>query len=215
MSIGDPYASTDDLKTYLGSAFKKNTLDGMADTALSWAVKTASGKVNDHCERQFNLSDVASDRIYAPNEDDFRNVDVDDFVLTEDFNLQTDPSGTGVFEVQWQSSTDYELSPLNGVVGGVPGWPYSEIHAVGGVWFPITRFRRRGTVKVTALWGWQAVPDEVHQSTLIIGHELFKLAEAAFGVAGFTAIGAQIRVRNNPMACDLIDKYQRYPILGA
>lgn len=214
MSIGDPYATVDDLKSYLGPAFLKNAANGQQDLALGWALRSASKKINKHCERQFNLADAPSDRVYSPNEDDMRYVDVDDFVLTDDFNLQTDPSGTGDFEVQWTSGLDYELLPLNGVVGGEPGWPYNQIHAVAGVWFPLVQYRRDGTVKLTALWGWAAVPDEVHQATLIMAHQVFKSAEAPFGVAGFSSMGAAVKVRDNPLVCGMLEAYQRYPILG-
>lgn len=214
MSIGDPYATLDDLKNYLGPAFRQNSANGQNDVALGWALSSVSKKINKHCGRQFNLADGPSSRIFSPNEDDMRYVDVDDFVLTDDFLLETDPSGNGSFEVTWTSGLDYELLPFNGIVEGEPGWPYSQIHAVAGVWFPLVQYRRDGTVRVTAQWGWQDVPDEVHQATLMMAHQVFKSSDAPFGIAGFSSMGAAVKVRDNPLVCEMLEAYERYPILG-
>lgn len=212
MSIGDPYATLEDFQQYLGSAFTAK-ISAQFTIQMGWALEAASDKINQHCERQFNLADGVSMRVFQPG-DDPRYVEVDDFNLTDDFSLATDPSGTGDFEVQWQSGLDYELLPLNGVVGGVPGWPYNEIHAVAGVWFPLIQFRRVGTVQVTAQWGWPSVPSAVHQACLLIAHEILKLADAPFGAAGFSAMGALVKVKDIPMAAGMLQKYMRFPING-
>lgn len=205
MAIGDAYATLEDLKTRLGPSFVGHT---EWDTVLTNVLLAISRKTEKHCGRQFNSDGGAATARYFEPSRDVRLVEVDDFVLTDDFMLQTDPSGTGDFEVTWDAPLDYELSPFNGVVDGVPGWPYYRIRAIAGVWFPLIQFRRKATVKVTAQWGWSAVPDDVHEAVLILAESYFHLKDAPFGVAGFTSFGTSVKVRDNPMACSLLDPYR-------
>lgn len=210
MAIGDAYATLADFKAFKGSEWANQTqYDGILTTVLD----AASREVERFCGRQFNTQVGETARLYTPLDGDsfsqLRWCETDDFVLTDGFVLQTDPGGNGTFEVTWSAPLDYELFPLNGVVDGEPGWPYSEIHAVGGVWFPLIEFRRKSTIKVTAQWGWEAVPEAVKMATLLIAAQVFKMKDAPLGVAGFTNFQSAIRVRDNPVACALIKKYQR------
>jgi hypothetical protein len=123
--------------------------------------------------------------------------------------VAVDSDGDGVFETTW-TAADYELRPLNGIVGGQPGWPYNQIRAVGSKCFP--RCSRRAVLQVTARWGWAAVPAPVHEACLIVASETVKLRDAPFGVAGYGDYGA-IRVRNNPMAMGMLAPYC-LPLIG-
>lgn len=203
MPLGDPYATLPQLKAYLLGSQMAAT-DTLDDNELTDALESASAEIEDHCDRQFNDAGTASPRLYKPLTSLL--VLVDDFHTTTGLVVESDDDGDGVYETTW-AAADYQLEPLNGVVGGRPGWPFCRIRAVGS--------RRFGPmVQVTARWGWAAVPAPVHQSALILAAETHKLRSAPFGVAGFGEFGV-VRVRNNPMVAKKLRRYERNPVLVA
>jgi hypothetical protein len=204
MAIGDPYASLADLKSYL-------KITGSADdTLLTFALQSASTEIERHCGRQFNQQATATARIYEP--DTWKLCYVDDFFTLTGFGIVTDPGGTNNF-TNTLTAIDYEPSPLNAMVQGQP-WVYTTIRSTGGNWFPKIQFRRRGTMQVTAQWGWASVPAPVHQACLIIAAQEFRMKDAPFGVAGMTEFGAPVKVVTIPKVVELLRKFQRYQLLG-
>lgn len=200
MAIGDPYITMTELKHYLqGMKLSQTTFDDLLD----FAINSSSEEIEQHCGRQFNKTTSATARTYAPDVPGFAHVA--DFHTTTDLVVEVDWSGSGAFET-W-SESDYELHPLNGVVSDQPGWPYWKIVPRSGRSFPCG-----GRLRVTAQWGWPAVPAPVKQAALIMAAETYKLKDAPFGVAGFDGFG-QIRVRDNAMAASKLHRYVRFPIL--
>lgn len=215
MAIGDPYATLADLRTYLGFAANQTS----KDTQLSWALDTASREIESFCGRQFNQATVATPRVYEP--ENMRTVWVDDFYTTAGLQIAVDQGGTGTFDDIW-TSADYELYPYNGVVDGMPGFPYNRVRAVRGLYFPRwsaddktwAMYLRNGVVQVTAQWGWAAVPSPVHQACLILAAQTFKLAEAPLGITGpDQSMGGVIPVSQSPHAYQKLEKYIFEPIL--
>ncbi|USC17035.1 hypothetical protein [Rhodococcus sp. 11-3] len=201
-AIGDPYVSLNEIKAYL----KVNETQFSLDDKLTLAVQAASRKINACCGRQFGRTSTATARLYEPSS--LVRLEVDDFHTTDELVVEVDSAGAGTFDQVW-SSTDYELSPRNGIVDGEPGWPYHEIHAVGGKRFPDMRFLTRcAVVRVTAQWGWAEVPGPIKQATLILASQLHKLAEAPHGVIGFGQFG-EVRVKDIPQVYSLIHAYAR------
>jgi hypothetical protein len=201
-TLGDSYATVDELATYLSIE------DDADNVRLGDALATASRQVEKWCGRQFNDAGVASTRTYAV--DDPHVVEVDDFDTGTGLVVATDEDGDGVYETTWPAG-DYELQPLNGVVDGEPGWPFWMIAATG------RRFPSRarcGRLQVTARWGWAAVPAPVKAATLILAAEGYKLSDAPFGVAGFGDFGV-VRIRDNPMAANRLAPYRRDVLLVA
>jgi hypothetical protein len=49
-------------------------------------------------------------------------------------------------------------------------------------------------VKVTALWGWTAVPVAVKQATLLQASRFFSRRHSPYGVAGSPELGSEIRL---------------------
>lgn len=200
MAFGDPYASLQDLKGYLDIDADKVA----QDANLSAALLAASDEIEKFCDRQFNKGTVATVRYFEPAS--CSRVDVDDFHTTTDLTVEL-YSGSNLYGTPI-TSTGYELQPVNGVVGGQSGWPYSEIHVHAA---HLSRsWDRSATVKVTAQWGWAAVPSAVKQATLILASQLHKLADAPFGVAGMSEFGV-VRVRDIPAVSALLAKYRRDP----
>lgn len=200
MALGDPYATLAELKARLGVG------DTADDIRLTEALASVSREINDHCRRQFNKTTTASVRLF--HRASRYVVEVDDFHTTTDLAVATDSALDGTYATAWVSA-DYQLEPLNGIVNGETGWPYSEVVSLSGAW---PSRCRRPAVQVTAQWGWAAVPAPVKEACLILAEETFKLKDAPFGVAGFGEFGP-VRVRDNPFAAKKLHPYRRDPIL--
>jgi hypothetical protein len=197
MAIGDPYATLDELKTYM-SVDNSDTLS-MYDAILVDVLDSSSREIETHCGRQFNKTDVATPREYVACATG--SIDIDDFHTKSGLVIQSGPA----YDAPW-SATDFRAYPLNGIVNGQPGWPFWTIEAVG-----IHRFGSAG-IQVTAQWGWEAVPAPVKQACLILCNETFNVRGAPLGVAGMDQFGA-IRVRESRMAVSKLRRYVRNPIL--
>jgi hypothetical protein len=175
------------------------------DVQLELALSTGSQIVTTICGRRFWQDDTVSARTFSVNHPVW--AWVDDISTTIGLIVETDTSDDGTFGTTWAAS-DYELGPANGEVGGLTGFPYSKITAVGSYTFPT--FTRRATcLRVTARWGWAAVPDPVKSATLIAAEEVWRMKDAPFGVAGINALdGALMRVRQNPFVASLLEPYR-------
>lgn len=204
MALGDSYATLDELKNRLRIGLSDTT----DDSALTSALAVASRAIDKACNRQFNDAGAVSARVFRTN--NWYRAEVDDFSTTTGLIIKSDEADDGQFEVTWQAGLDYQLEPLNGVVDGEPGWPYWIICATESNYF--NTWARWAQLEVTAQWGWAAVPAAIKEAALIVAEETFKLKDAPFGVAGFGEYGA-VRVRNNPMAWNLIAPYRRDVVL--
>jgi hypothetical protein len=203
VAIGDSYGTLAKLKARVGIPTANTT----RDAELTEKLAVASTGVNGVCHRQFQQAAAATPRDYYPRSEDL--LVVDDLYTTSGLVIAVDTSGDGTFATTL-TTADYELQPLNGIVDGEPGWPYWEIHAVGSRYWPCGT--RRASMRVTAPWGWSAVPSPVTEATLILAEEIVKLADAPFGVGGYGQFGV-IRARQNPMVLTRVQKYIREPLL--
>jgi hypothetical protein len=194
VALGDSYASVREMKARL-------TLeDEVEDVQLEAALVAASRGIEKMCGRQFNDAGVASARLYRSERS---SVNVDDFHSTVGLVVATDVTGDGTYGTAWGSAA-YELYPLNGVVDGESGWPWSRIRAgFAGC-----------MVQVTARWGWATVPAAVKESCLVSAVEIFKLKDTPFGVGGYGDFGI-IRARDNPFVARMLAPYVRHPWLAA
>lgn len=201
MALGDVYIDATDLKDRLGIE------DNDDAVRMDGAILAASRGIEKYCGRQFNDAGVVSARVFPVVSDCLAYVD--DFSTTTGLIVKTDDDDNGTFERVW-TTLDYELAPLNGVVGGEAGWPYWKIRHVG--WsrgFP--QYRRSG-LQVTAQWGWAAVPAAVTEACRIAAEEIFKLRDTPFGIGGYGDFGV-IRVRDNPFTSRMLNPYRRQAVL--
>jgi hypothetical protein len=204
MALGDSYITKDELKVFLGIELT----DTQDDARLDFARATASRGIDVVCRRQFNLTSTASARLFYPDTCDL--VEVHDFYTITGLIIEHDTSGSGADWSAW-STTDYQLEPLNGIVDGLEGFPWWRVRAVAAKGFSATR---AANVRVTAKWGWAAVPGPVKSAAFTVAEEIYKIREAPFGVAGFGQWGS-IRVRENPLAMGWIAPYRRKVVLTA
>lgn len=208
MAIGDPYVTLLEMKNYIGIDVAKVS----QDTSLTNAVDSASREIERFCNRQFNKETVATARVFEPT--DWRHAKVDDFWTTSGLLVATDSGGTGNFDTTW-SASDYELQPFNGIVDGQPGWPFNRLRSVGGFYMPTychEPYRRKAVLRITAQWGWAAVPSPVKQACFILAAQTFKLADAPFGVAGMDQFGV-VRVRDMPQVAAKLSRYVDQPVM--
>lgn len=178
--------------------------DAVDDVLLQKALTTASRGIDDKCgfpARRFYLDVAASARVYTPRgrivaTDDGEMFDVDDIGSLTGLVVETG-SGTTFTTV---AATDYETQPDNAIA---TGRPITALLRASGAWGGTTGSR----VRVTAKWGWPAIPDEVIQATLIQAERLFKRKDSPEGVLGSAEWGAVTNLaRVDPDVAELLSR---------
>ena len=140
-------------------------------------------------------------------------VEIDDLATTSGLLVQTD-TGAGTYPTTLTLNTDFMVEPRNQQFGGIGGWPYTHLRGLSLLKFPVRYYPwQPDTIKVTGTFGWAEVPAEVKQATRIIAAQMYKLADAPFGVAGFGSYG-EIRVRDIPQASTLLSPYRKGSSFG-
>lgn len=178
------YAQVTDLQAFLNIGITKDS------DLLTSLLATACLTVDRYCRRTFTVGAAATARLFRPT--DLYSFDTQDIASTSGLLIDTDSGFNGTYSLRW-ASTDYELLPLNGIGDdGRPGWPFTTIDAVGRYTFPvsISRLTRRPPpLKITALWGWAAVPESVKTATLYIAADLYHRKDVRLGIVGTEEFG--------------------------
>lgn len=138
------------------------------DALLDVALAAASRAVDDHCGRRFNADATASARVYSPCDHLVRSADGDlmivhDISSTTDLLVEVGASGGA----SWAPVTDVETGPDNALA---LGRPITFLRSLGGSWWTYTA--GTGRIRVTAHWGWPAVPEPIAQVTLSLAARL-------------------------------------------
>lgn len=182
-----PYASLELLKL----AANISSTDGTRDALLNMALVGASRGIEKYCDGRepgaFYLDAAVSARVF-----DIRGKVMQDPYWGEWIKVDDFGSTTGlIVEVSsdnssWATLTDCETRPDNALARG---------RAIDTLFSPTWQFCYRRLARVTARWGWPAVPEEVVQATLLQAQRLFKRRESPEGVAGDANWGL-VRVPN-------------------
>jgi hypothetical protein len=202
------YATLNDVKT------AARIQDGVDDSLLELAIESASRMVDEYTMRNFYNAGTAV-RVFVPDHNDV--VAIDDAISISEIAVSTMLNKT--FDQVW-SAVDYQLEPLNNVSGGLSGWPYTRIRAVGTYEFPDgnTRYRYEGrygqediaTVQVTGVWGWATVPTAVKQATIIQAMRIFKRLDSPLGVISSPDTGFfRVSNRIDPDVAMLLNSYRK------
>lgn len=175
--------------------------DTMDDALLAVLTAAVSSSVRLWCGRSFNVdaAQVASARYFEPL--DYCSVVIDDaYEITA---VATDDADDGAWSTTW-SASDYYTLPANGIgPDGQDGWPYTKIMAVESRTFP---WAARPSVKVTAKWGWEALPDSVALACRMLLAEFYKAKDG--GYATFTADNGFAVIRRNAVVRDLLQPFR-------
>jgi hypothetical protein len=194
---GTTYATLVELKLQLGIT------DTTEDTLLNKALSTASRAVEKACgNRVFTLDGSATARVYVPQGN--YDLDVDDIGTLTGLLVETG-SGTTYTTLP---ATAYETTPTTALVRGEPITSLNDL-GYAGVWWSGGVTPR---VRVTACWGWPAIPDEVSQATLITAARLFRRKGSPEGVAGFGDMGVVRVPKLDPDVQAMLQPLKRYAI---
>ena len=190
MAITNGYTTLQEVKNILRLGTAVSDDDGL----LERCIESASRHIDRYCERSFTAGSAT--RVFTPN--DSYLVEIDDLITLT--TLKTSTDADGVFDTTW-GSADYQLEPLNGIVGGVYT-PYTRIRAVGDYLFPAVNWPESqgdATVQVVGLFGYAtAVPTDVIQACNFLAVREYKRYDSPLGVAGFGEIGVVRVSRTDP-----------------
>jgi hypothetical protein len=148
-------------------------------------------------------------------------VHTDDISTREGLIVESDYAGDGTFSTTW-GPQDFQLEPVNGIVNGQAGWPATKIRAIRSLYFPVwggisfPQPYTQALVRITARWGWTAVPSDVTQAAIIQTISTFKAGDVPFGASAFPESGI-IRLKEalHPSAAMLLEDYRDEPVLVA
>jgi hypothetical protein len=197
------YVTVDELRAYT------KDVGNLDESLYSDAIEAASREIDGMCGRYFSQDAAVSAQYFWPTS--YTCVPVDDISTTTGLLVDVDINGNGSYSQSWTLNTDFYLEPVNQNQGGIVGWPYTELRStLQSKFFPTAQqyLYVRPTVRVTARWGWAAVPAAVKQATKVAATKLYKLSDAPFGVAGFDAFGA-VRVRDIPEIVNLLGPFMQ------
>jgi hypothetical protein len=192
MPITNGYATLADVKAAM------RIIDTVDDDLLELAIDAASRQIDGHCERVFYQTTTT--RVFSALDGFLTEVD-DLFDVTE---IKTSSDGSG-FDTTW-SGSDYQLEPLNGQAGGIAS-PATFVRAVGDYLFPT--LRHEALVRISATFGWSAIPTAIKQATLILAQRQFKRYDSPLGVAGIGDIGIIRIARIDPDVAALVAPFRR------
>lgn len=158
--------------------------DTSDDTKLTRVITSASRGIDKFTGRRFWIDDAPSARVYRPGrrvvwDRDGQLLMVDDIASVSGLVVESGTTGS------WTAITDYEVMPENALADGRPITSLLRL----AWWFGGYGLRLR----VTAIWGWPAVPAEVIEATLIQAARLYRRKDSPEGVLGSADWGA-IRV---------------------
>jgi hypothetical protein len=172
--------------------------DDSRNTLLNKALAAASRSIDKTCGRRFWLDAAPVQRTYrlfgrVMREDDGSVLLVDDIGSITGLAVE---SGSGT---SFAAVTGYETSPDNALLDGQP---ITGLRRVNGIWgVPTTRIR------VTARFGWPAVPDDIGEAALIQATRLYKRKDSPEGIIGSAEWGVRNLSRRDPDVWALIEPF--------
>lgn len=203
------YVDKEDLKAYIG-------LSGTGqDTNIDNAIDGASRTIDKICGRRFWQDDAVDDKFYTPINDYY--LEVDDISTATGLIVKLDTTDDGVHDTTLTIDTDFYLKPVNPQIHKISNttyyYPQTELHI-----FPTRSSERFDTtiiksVKVTAKFGWSAVPEGIKQATLIQATRLWKRKDTPFNVFGNEQTGQkELFNKFDPDAMQLIKGYIKHKL---
>lgn len=162
--------------------------DDVDDVQLARWATSGSRAVDDHCKRQFGQVAAPEARLYTPAWSKSRCmwlVQIDDTMVTPT-EVAVEQYAAGVFVVV----TGSVLRPFNAPAKNRPWTELAlpDTAAVGSV------FGRQGSVRVTAKWGWAAVPTEVKEASFLQASRFAIRRDSPYGIAGSPDTSSELRL---------------------
>ena len=217
--VADAYATMADFRLHLRVTATTDATD--PDSVLELvALESAARAIERACSRRFAVdTETPTARYYTPTIIEGRDpivyatssfpfswlrhyvMTIDDVTDTTGMLVDFDTTGNGDYNT---NTTAYRVGPTNAPARGLP---YSRIIFNTGVYPPIYE----ESVRVTADWGWTAIPNTIRQANLIQAARFFQRRDAAFGIAGSPAMGNEIRLLSklDPDVAVLVGAYKK------
>ena len=189
--VGGPWYTT---LAQLKKTINRSAGDTTPDDLLAPALEAASRAVEQWCDSRpiggFLLADSATARTFRRDRWVqtiqlggcwYERLPVDEFGSLNDLVVETSDDGT-----TWTTQTidsDFETWPDNALAKSLP----VNSLITSGCW--------PARIRVTAMWGWPAVPSAVKQATLLQAARLYKRKDSPQGLADGGELG-QVRVPN-------------------
>lgn len=190
---GNLYTTVATLKTRLQIS------DATDDTTLGLVLAGVCRAIDGYCGQSFYRDAAASVRYYTAT--DGETVFVDPLVSVT--ALATD-DGDRTYATTW-AATDYDLQAANAASRDRP-YTWLETTPNGRYSFPLASVG----VKLTAVWGWPAVPSQVGEAALLWGERIYKRKDAPFGIASFIEAGEMRLIREiDPDVQTLLAPFRR------
>jgi hypothetical protein len=171
--------------------------DTSRDTSLASALAAASRGIDKVTGRRFWLDATPVVRTYRLAGRVVCDAD-GELLLVDDIGSVTGlvvESGSGV---SFTAVTGYETSPDNALADG---------EAITGLRIGSTWGTASSRVRVTARFGWPAVPDDVTEAALIQASRLYKRKDSPEGIIGSAEWGVRNLSRRDPDVWALIEPY--------
>ncbi|MFF7521245.1 head-tail connector protein [Streptomyces pseudovenezuelae] len=192
--MANEYVTLEELKGQLGIEAD----DTSRDALLNRARGSASRSIDKTCGRRFWLDETAVQRVFNPRGRIVREDDGDLF-LVDDIGNATGlvvETGSGA---SWSAVTGYETSPDNALADGKP---------ITGLLRPLATWGIATTrLRVTAQFGWPAVPDDIVEAAMIQASRLYKRKDSPEGIIGSAEWGVRNLSRRDPDVWALIEPY--------
>lgn len=173
------YATRSDLKAWL----RIESATTEFDTQLDDALEDASRCIDQATSRSFDTTlSVAAPRYYTPEWDRATGrlvVQIDDLQSVTSLAVDYDSDGDGTYATSIVVA-DTRLYPLNATADGKP-WSQLSLPTDASISTGV-----EGSIRVTAKWGWTAVPGPVKQACLMQAARFFVRKDSTYGMAGTT-----------------------------
>jgi len=197
MAVTNGYCTLAEVKAAL------RLTDNTDDTLLERAIEGASRRIDGYCNRWFYKTSSTAVKLYARDSYTLLTQDIANTTVT----LKTDDDGDGTFEDTWVLGTDFQLEPTAVILSG---FPYYRVVAIGSKTFPLQTLEPTPPqIELTAQWGWNAVPHDVREASILLSMRQFARLNAALGVVGFADMAVQVR-SVDPDVRDMLAPYRLY-----
>ncbi|MGW1595250.1 phage gp6-like head-tail connector protein [Streptomyces sp. NPDC002343] len=171
--------------------------DSSRDDELASALSAASRSINLTTGRRFWLDAEPVQRVFRLAGRVVREAD-GDVLLVDDIGDVTGmvvETGSGS---AWTPLTGYETQPDNALADGRPVTGLLR----SGIWGTATT-----RVRITARFGWPAVPEDITEAALIQATRLYKRKDSPEGIIGSAEWGVRNLSRRDPDVWALIEPY--------
>lgn len=184
-------------------ALEIDVTDTSQDTLIDAKLTAASRQIDRYCGRRFFLDDTASARVLNPDGRVVRNRSGEHLLVADIGNLTGFTVEVGK-DPDWTDITSQVETEPTDALNLDPAGPVTSLLWERGVW----RRRTLGRVRVTARWGWPAVPAEVGEAALIQTVRLYKRKDSPEGVLGTAEWGGPVRMsRVDPDVRELLTPF--------